>query len=125
MWPRHAVHPAHAGEWIGVPEILLAVPVNRRSLERKFRQYVGRSPLEEIRRLRLELAKKLLATTDLSMPIVARQSGFSEAKQLSLVFHDEIGVTPTAYRRQFRLPANRVPERQLNNGDEAVEASSA
>jgi LacI family transcriptional regulator len=95
---------AHAGEWIGVRELLLALPVQRRSLERKFRKVLGRSPLEEIRRVRVDLAKQLLSSTDLPMPIVARRSGFSEAKQLSQVFRALVGTTPTSYRSQFRLP---------------------
>jgi len=37
-------------------------------------------------------------------PIVARRSGFSEAKQLSQVFRALVGVTPTSYRANFRLP---------------------
>jgi LacI family transcriptional regulator len=101
---------AHAGEWIGVPELLLAVPVQRRTLERKFRQVLGRSPLEEIRRVRLETAQELLANTDLPMPIVARRSGFSQAKQLSLVFRAEIGTTPTEYRARFRIDTAQLPE---------------
>jgi LacI family transcriptional regulator len=99
---------AHAGEWIGVRELLLALPVQRRSLERKFRKILGRSPLEEIRRVRIDLAKQLLSNTDLPMPIVARRSGFSEAKQLSQVFRALVGMTPTSYRSNFRLP-ERVP----------------
>jgi LacI family transcriptional regulator len=94
---------AHAGEWIGVRELLLAMPLQRRSLERKFRAVLGRSPLEEIRRVRLEIARELLSTTDLSMPLVARRSGFSEAKQLSTVFRTEVGLTPTQYRAKFRV----------------------
>jgi LacI family transcriptional regulator len=95
---------AHAGEWIGVRELLLALPVQRRSLERKFRRVLGRSPLEEIRRVRVDLAKQLLSSTDLPMPIIARRSGFSEAKQLSQVFRSLVGMTPTSYRARFRLP---------------------
>jgi LacI family transcriptional regulator len=94
---------AHAGEWIGVRELLLAMPLQRRSLERKFRAVLGRSPLEEIRRVRLEIARELLSTTDLAMPLVARRSGFSEAKQLSTVFRAEVGLTPTQYRAKFRV----------------------
>ena len=104
---------AHAGEWIGVRELLLALPVQRRSLERKFRKVLGRSPLEEIRRVRVDLAKQLLSSTDLPMPIVARRSGFSEAKQLSQVFRALVGTTPTAYRAQFRLPEEAHKEAQL------------
>ena len=101
---------AHAGEWIGVRELLLALPVQRRSLERKFRKVLGRSPLEEIRRVRVDLAKQLLSSTDLPMPIVARRSGFSEAKQLSQVFRALVGTTPTTYRAQFRLPEETPKE---------------
>jgi LacI family transcriptional regulator len=103
---------AHAGEWIGVRELLLALPVQRRSLERKFRKALGRSPLEEIRRVRVDLAKQLLSSTDLPMPIVARRSGFSEAKQLSQVFRALVGMTPTSYRANFRLP-DREPKDTL------------
>jgi LacI family transcriptional regulator len=107
---------AHAGEWIGVRELLLALPVQRRSLERKFRKVLGRSPLEEIRRVRIDLAKQLLSNTDLPMPIVARRSGFSEAKQLSQVFRALVGTTPTSYRSNFRLP-----EKASSDGAGAVE----
>jgi LacI family transcriptional regulator len=112
---------AHAGEWIGVRELLLALPVQRRSLERKFRKVLGRSPLEEIRRVRVDLAKQLLSSTDLPMPIVARRSGFSEAKQLSQVFRALVGTTPTSYRAQFRLPEEAHKEMEEPAEEESVE----
>jgi LacI family transcriptional regulator len=109
---------AHAGEWIGVRELLLALPVQRRSLERKFRKVLGRSPLEEIRRVRVDLAKQLLSGTDLPMPIVARRSGFSEAKQLSQVFRALVGMTPTSYRSNFRLPEKEPVGNSASDGEE-------
>jgi transcriptional regulator GlxA family with amidase domain len=54
--------------------------------------------------VRVDLAKQLLCSTDLPMPIIARRSGFSEAKQLSQVFRSLVGMTPTSYRARFRLP---------------------
>jgi transcriptional regulator GlxA family with amidase domain len=50
----------------------------------------------------LERAKSLLAGTDLPMPEIARSSGFTEGKHLSVVFRQETGMTPTAYRRLMR-----------------------
>lgn len=88
---------------VTVRDILREVPVNRRYLERKFRQLVGRTPLQEIRRVRLEKAKELLSGTDLSMPAIARNSGFPNPEHLSNVFHKEVGLTPTAYRKKNRL----------------------
>jgi LacI family transcriptional regulator len=88
---------------ITVDELLREVGISRRSLERRFRLILGRTPLEEVRHTRVERARQLLAGTDLSMPAVARRSGFASAERLSVLFRKETGITPTGYRRQFRL----------------------
>lgn len=88
---------------IGVRDVAARTSLSRRSLERRFTQTLGRTPLQEIRRVRMERAKQLLANTDQPMPQVAQASGFSNAERLSVVFREESGMTPTEYRRQFRL----------------------
>jgi LacI family transcriptional regulator len=90
---------------IRVPDILGAVPVSRRALERRFRRAVGRSLLDEIRRAHVGRARELLAQTDLPMPAVAEHAGFSDARQLSTVFRTVTGQTPTTYRAQSRCGA--------------------
>jgi LacI family transcriptional regulator len=90
----------HAG--ISVDDVLRAVPRSRRTLEMRFRSVLGRSPAEEIRRVRIERAKRLLVETDAGMAGVARASGFSSANQLCETFRREAGVSPTRHRRQFR-----------------------
>lgn len=100
---RYIRSEVHRG--VTVRDVLRHVPVNRRYLERKFKQHVGRTPLQEIRRARIERVKKLLAETDLSMPAIARRGGFPNAARFSSIFHQETGTTPTAYRRAFRLAA--------------------
>lgn len=92
----------HVHERVTVRTLLNVVPLNRRYLERKFRQYTGRTPLQEIRRVRLEKAKELLSSTDLPMPSVARQSGFPNSERLANVFHVMVGLKPTDYRRRMR-----------------------
>lgn len=93
----------HAAEPIGVEDVLSQVAVSRRKLERRFRQVMHRTIHDEIRRVRLERAKRLLATTDLAMPAVAARSGFEGARRFAVVFRQLSGMTPTDYRRQFRL----------------------
>jgi LacI family transcriptional regulator len=87
---------------IRVRDVLQAVPVPRRTLERRFRLALNRGIGEEIRRARIERARFLLASADHSMSEIAQRSGFSNAEQLSTAFHRETGLTPTAYRRQSR-----------------------
>lgn len=88
---------------IGVPDVLEAVPVSRRSLERRFRGAMGRGLGEEIRRVRLERAKGLLSGTEMPIAQVATNSGFTEAKHLSTLFRRETGLTPREYRSQSKV----------------------
>jgi LacI family transcriptional regulator len=92
----------HAHESIQVKDVLDKVPISRRTLERRVREVLGRGVWEEIRRAHLDRSKSLLAETDMSMSEIARHAGFSDQRQLSVVFREETGLTPTAYRRQFR-----------------------
>ena len=87
---------------IGVPDVLDVVPAARRSLEKRFRAALGRSPLEEIRRAHIERAKVLLTQTDLPMPRVAAGRGFTSAAWFSKAFHDLVGETPTEFRQRSR-----------------------
>jgi LacI family transcriptional regulator len=93
---------------IGVDDVAKAAGVARRSLERKFRGVLGRSPLEEIRRTRLELVRELLVNTDLPMPAIAARCGFESAVRLTTVFREVTGQTPTSYRRQYRVGSNEA-----------------
>jgi LacI family transcriptional regulator len=92
----------HAHVPLAVPDVLRAVPVSRRALERRARQAIGRTLGDEIRRVHLERAKNLLSGTDMPMNDVAQHSGFSSAKHFCTVFHQELGCTPTLYRRRYR-----------------------
>lgn len=93
---------SHTHQPIQVRDVLGAVPVSRRSLERRFRSILGRAVGEEIRRAHMERARSLLATSDMPIARVAASAGFSEAKHLSTVFRQETGMTPSQYRRQTR-----------------------
>ena len=85
-----------------VDDVLDRVPLSRRSLERRFREFVGHSISDEIRRTHVERAKHLLISTDLAMSQVAEASGFTSATRLGIVFHAEVGEPPTEFRRRSR-----------------------
>jgi LacI family transcriptional regulator len=93
----------HAAEPLQVDDVLDHVPLSRRSLERRFRQLVRHSITDEIRRAHIDRAKDLLSNTDLAMPQVAAASGFTTATRLGIVFHKEVGESPTEFRRRARV----------------------
>ena len=92
----------NASQPIQVSDVLEAVPISRRSLERRFQVVLGRSPQQEIQRIHVELAQRLLAETNLPVPDIATRSGFKSADRLAAVFRRTLGVTPTNYRRRYR-----------------------
>jgi len=87
---------------LNVADVVEALAVPRRTLERKFRDALDRSPLDEIQLQRLERAKQLLAGTDLEMTSVAHGAGYPDVKRFNPTFKAKVGVTPTEYRKQFR-----------------------
>jgi len=93
---------AHAEEPIGVEDVLRVVLVSRRALEQRFARILGRSPHQEIRRVRLELARHHLLTSDLKLHDVAQRCGFLDLGNFSHAFHAHTGYTPAAFRKAFR-----------------------
>jgi LacI family transcriptional regulator len=93
----------HACRGIGVPEVVAQMGLSRRMLELKFQQYLGRTPKEEILKIRLERAQLLLSQSDMSIESIARKSGFPSFKHFASLFRREVGVTPRAFRKTNRI----------------------
>lgn len=93
---RHATHP------IRVEDIAEAVLTSRRTLELRFAQTIKMTPFAAIRRVQIDRAQSLLTRTQLPMPKIARASGLTDARQLSTVFRQATGTTPTRFRRDSR-----------------------
>jgi LacI family transcriptional regulator len=95
----------HACGGLRVKELVRKTGLSRRSLERRMEKLLGHSPKEEITRVQIERAKRLLTETDLSAAAVAEKCGYSQPKYFSQVFHARVGLPPGAYRRRGAQPA--------------------
>jgi LacI family transcriptional regulator len=90
----------HACDGITVADVLRTVPLSRRMLEYRFHKLVGRSPHDEIVRIRIDRTSRLLRETTLSLGDIATRTGFSNANYLSVVFKQQLGMTPLSYRKK-------------------------
>ncbi|KKD07014.1 GlxA family transcriptional regulator [Streptomyces sp. WM6386] len=73
-----------------------------RTFTRRFREEVGISPGQWLTQQRVEHARHLLESTDLSVDQIARDAGFGTAQSMRQHLQAALGVTPTSYRRTFR-----------------------
>lgn len=92
-------------EGINVGDVVAALPAARRTLVRRFAEAFGRSIGQEIARVRIEEAKRLLAATDLPLARIAERTGYVSNPHFSKVFRKHVGATPSAYRKQMRASA--------------------
>lgn len=91
----------HLEDPIGVQELVSHVGVSRRWLEYAFRDALGETPYQYIRRQRLEHAGQLLEEEPNSRIYqIALRTGFNSAKQLTMAFRQHFGLSPRDYRRK-------------------------
>jgi len=95
----------HLNQKLTVDRLADHVCVSPRSLQRRFEAALSRPISDEIRRLRLEAAKRLLRDDRMQIGQIARQVGFNSSVTINYVFHRETGMSPSAYRK--RLKAER------------------
>lgn len=92
----------HAVEGLRVSDVIRQAVERPSTLERRFKEALGRTIKAEITRVRLERAKLLLSETDATVASVAERTGFMEPKYFCEVFRKHEGVTATQYRQRYR-----------------------
>jgi LacI family transcriptional regulator len=89
----------HACDPCDVNDVMREVPVSRRWLERQFAEKLNRTPHDEIVRIRIERARRLLLESDEKIERIAARCGFVAVQNFGRVFRLETGTTPAAFRR--------------------------
>jgi transcriptional regulator GlxA family with amidase domain len=93
--------PDHLDEDLSVARLAQRCAMSVRSFGRAFRAETGESPAAAVEALRIEAARRLLETSDLTVAAVARQVGLRSAEVLHRAFRRRVGTTPHAYRQHF------------------------
>lgn len=93
----------HFGEPFNVLAMAKRLKMSRRLIELKFSKRLGITPLDYLRRRRVNRAKALLLDNSayLSLGEVAVKSGFLCVRTFREVFRGETGYTPAVFRKHF------------------------
>lgn len=92
---------AHMRENLTIVRLAGELAVSQSTLQRRFEQALGRPVATEIRRLRLEAAKRLLTHEHIQINQIAKQVGFGSPAAMHLIFRRELNMSPSEYRKQF------------------------
>ena len=72
------------------------------TFRRNFSRIYGMPPVKYLSILRLNSAKALLTSTDLSIGEIAAKTGYNDPFYFSKCFTESCGITPTGYRRKYQ-----------------------
>lgn len=84
-----------------IQQLAARAAMSERTFIRRFRETTGMAPGAWLVAARVDRARDLLETTDLSVEQVAAESGFGAASTLRHHFRGRLGLSPAAYRDRF------------------------
>jgi signal transduction histidine kinase/DNA-binding LacI/PurR family transcriptional regulator/AraC-like DNA-binding protein/DNA-binding LytR/AlgR family response regulator len=90
----------HYATPIGREDVAQYVGVSEGYLSRCFTQETGLSLIHYLTRYRIQQAKQLLASDEMTVTEIALKVGFSDGNYFSRAFRREVGLSPLAYRRK-------------------------
>ena len=86
-----------------VGELCRHLRVSRSTLDRRMKAALGRGAKEEILRVRFREVNRLLQSTNLTIDVIAEQTGFTHPHYLQTAFRERFGITPGESRKGSRL----------------------
>jgi len=93
--------PDHLTEDLGIAALATRAGMSERTFVRAFRAETGTTPAAYVEALRVEAARRLLESTDLTVAGVARAVGFGRPERMHRAVRRQLGTTPDRYRQHF------------------------
>lgn len=93
---------AHFTENISLSDVAASLFISNEHFSRVFRQYTDSTFSEYLLSVRLNHAKRLLTSTQLSITQIAESSGFNYNSYFSKAFKNYYGETPAEYRKKIK-----------------------
>jgi transcriptional regulator GlxA family with amidase domain len=92
----------HLADDCSVPALARRAGMSPRNFARAFQREIGVTPAAYVEAQRVEEARRLLETADLSVAEVAAACGFGRVETMHRAFRRGVRVSPGQYRRHFR-----------------------
>jgi len=92
----------HCQEPISVKDLVGVAAMSRRGLHKAFLEHLSRTPGQELHRVRIERAKKLLTESGHKIESLANMCGYQSANSFIVAFKQATGFSPAQFRGRFR-----------------------
>jgi transcriptional regulator GlxA family with amidase domain len=93
----------HLAEPVDLQQLAARFAMSSRTLIRRFKAATGETPMAWLQKLRVDKAKMLLESSNLSVEQLTRAIGYEDVSSFRKLFQQYTRMTPKAYRSQFTL----------------------
>jgi len=92
----------HSHEPICVKDLVAVAAMSRRGMHKAFLEHIGRTPGQELQRVRIERAKKFLAESSNKIETLAKMCGYQSINSFCIAFKRTTGMSAKRYRESIR-----------------------
>ncbi len=85
-----------------LPQVAERFGMSVRTLNRRFKAALGKTPLEFLQEVRINTARDLLKTSNLSISEIADKIGYQDPSYFTLLFKKQLATSPNDYRKTVR-----------------------
>ncbi|WP_372573586.1 GlxA family transcriptional regulator [Ruegeria jejuensis] len=85
---------------LAIPDIAAQARLTQKALEVRMKAELGAGPARVYRRMRLNLARKMVSETDLPVSEIAVRAGYENASAMTRAFGGEFGQSPSEMRKK-------------------------
>lgn len=98
----------HSADSLSMQELANKLQLSMRTFNRRFKRATELTPGDYLHNLRLNNARELLRTSNLSINEVAAQAGYPDSSYFCARFKKTMGLTPLSYRKSARAKLFKV-----------------
>lgn len=108
-------------ERFDVAKLAAVAGMSRSAFSSAFMNTFALTPMDFVKKTRLQKAAELLKSTSLSIKLIASRTGFASRSHFSHAFKQAYGVDPSAFRNDLATnpskPSENSRHRSIGNGD--------
>ncbi|SDK26592.1 GlxA family transcriptional regulator [Microbulbifer yueqingensis] len=98
----------HCSEEVRLSEVAGHFDMSVRSFNRRFKLATGQTPLQYLQNVRVDMARELLQSSNLSVNEIAEKVGYQDMGHFTALFKKFLATTPSEYRTTVRAKLFRV-----------------
>ncbi|MBB3060763.1 GlxA family transcriptional regulator [Microbulbifer rhizosphaerae] len=98
----------HCSEEVRLSEVAGHFDMSVRSFNRRFKLATGQTPLQYLQNVRVDMARELLQSSNLSVNEIAEKVGYQDMGHFTALFKKFLSTTPSEYRTTVRAKLFRV-----------------